>query len=196
VLFGSGRDVGAQIVGFNLPFDLSRLAIDQYNAPGRMRGGFGLKLSMKASRPRVTIKHLSQSAAMISFTGVQDTTADDNGETDDDDGPDRGYFVDVKTLSAALLGPPHNRSLEGLSALLNVPTKKTASEEHGGPLTPEYVRYGMRDVQTTWECFEALAKRFEALRLKDTGLYDLYSEASLGNAYLKTMNVPMARSST
>src|SRR5271170_2149040 len=28
--------------------------------------------------------------------------------------PDRGYFVGVKTLSAALLGPPRNRSLAGL----------------------------------------------------------------------------------
>lgn len=32
VFFGSGHDVGAQIVGFNLPFDLSRLAIDHYGA--------------------------------------------------------------------------------------------------------------------------------------------------------------------
>ena len=47
----------------------------------------------------------------------------------------------------------------------------------------------MRDVQATWECFEALAERFEALGLTDTGLYDLYSEASLGKAYLKTMNI-------
>ena len=73
-----GRDVGAQITGFNLPFDVSRLAIDHYSARGSMRGGFGLKLSEKASRPRVAIKHLSQSAAMIRFTGVQDVNADTN----------------------------------------------------------------------------------------------------------------------
>ncbi len=189
VFFGSGHDVGAQIVGFNLPFDLSRLAIDHYSARGRMRGGFGLKLSPKPSRPRVTIKHLSQRAAMISFTGVQDPDADTDRDDAEEAGPDRGYFVDVKTLSAALLGPPHNRSLAGLSKLLDVPTKKVASDEHGGPLTLEYVRYGMKDVQATWECFDALARRFNALGLTETGLYDLYSEASLGKAYLKTMNV-------
>ena len=105
VFFGSAHDVGAQIVGFNLPFDLSRLAIDHYSARGRMRGGFGLKLSPKPSRPRVTIKHLSQRAAMISFTGVQDPDADTDTDHDDSEetGPDRGYFVDVKTLSAAIL---------------------------------------------------------------------------------------------
>jgi hypothetical protein len=191
VFFGSGRDVGAHIVGFNLPFDLSRLAIDHYSARGSMRGGFGLKLSERTSRPRITIKHLSQRAAMIRFTGVKDAAAKDDDETDDEEsaGPDRGYFVDVKTLSAALLGPPHNRSLAGLTELLDVPTKKVESEEHGGPLTLEYVRYSMRDVQATWECFDVLAKRFQALGLTESGLYDLYSEASLGKAYLRAMNI-------
>jgi hypothetical protein len=45
VLYGSGRDVGAQIVGFNLPFDISRLAIDHDSARRSMRGGFTFKLS-------------------------------------------------------------------------------------------------------------------------------------------------------
>jgi hypothetical protein len=48
---------------------------------------------------------------------------------------------------------------------------------------------GLRDVQTTWECFDELAQRFATFGLEETGLYDLYSEASLGKAYLKTMNV-------
>jgi len=56
-------------------------------------------------------------------------------------------------------------------------------------LTDEYVRYALRDVQTTWECFEKLADRFSTFGLVGTGLYDLYSEASLGKAYLKTMNI-------
>jgi hypothetical protein len=99
---------------------------------------------------------------MMSFTGVRDD--DDEIDSEENSGPDRGYFVGVKTLSAALLGPPRNRSLAGLTKLLDVPTKKVDSEEHGGPLTLEYIRYGMRDVQATWECFDALAKRFEDLR--------------------------------
>ena len=106
-------------------------------------------------------------------------------ETEENDEPDRGYFVDVKTLAAALTSQSH--SLESLSELLNVPTKKAPSEEHGGPLTEEYIRYGLRDVQTTWECFDALAQRFATFGLVETGLYDLYSEASLGKAYLKTV---------
>jgi len=113
VFFGSGRDVGAQIVGFNLPFDLSRLAIDHDSARSAIRGGFTLKLSEKAGRPRVVVRHLSQRAAMIRFAGTRRPARKDELENEDDEGdreegagPDRGYFVDVKTLSAALLGRP------------------------------------------------------------------------------------------
>jgi hypothetical protein len=196
VLYGYGRDVGAQIVGFNLPFDISRLAIDHDSARRSMRGGFSFKLSEKEGRAHVAVKHLSQKAALIRFTGEKPEEAEDDAaeidpntphESEVPADPDRGYFVDVKTLAAALTSSSH--SLASLSELLDVPTKKTDSEEHGGPLTPDYVRYGLRDVQTTWECFDAVARRFASFGLDETGAYDLYSEASLGKAYLKTMKI-------
>ena len=195
VLYGSGRDVGAQIVGFNLPFDISRLAIDHASARRSIRGGFSFQLSGKEGRANVAIKHLSQKAALIRFTGeksekteeVDEIDPDTPHESEEPGDPDRGYFVDVKTLAAALTSSSH--SLASLSELLDVPTKKADSEEHGGPLTPDYVRYGLRDVQTTWECFDALAQRFTSFGLDEAGAYDLYSEASLGKAYLKTMKI-------
>jgi hypothetical protein len=113
--------------------------------------------------------------------------AESPDETEEKIGPDRGYFVDVKTLAAALTSKSH--SLASLSDLLKVPTPKEESDEHGGTLTPEYVRYGLRDVQTTWECFDNLARRFATFQLHETGLYELYSEASLGKAYLRAMGL-------
>jgi hypothetical protein len=50
VLYGSGRDVGAQIVGFNLPFDISRLAIDHDSARRSMRGGFARRARLSGHR--------------------------------------------------------------------------------------------------------------------------------------------------
>ncbi|WP_210484649.1 hypothetical protein [Microvirga antarctica] len=192
VFYQSAFDVGAQIVGFNLPFDLSRLAIRHSSARGSMRGGFSLELA--GSREHIVVKHLSQRAALIRFAGKRltrggkgDFNPDENHEVDREAGPDRGYFVDVKTLAAALTSGSH--SLDSLCRLLEVPTAKEASDDHGGPLTDEYVRYALRDVQTTWECFAKLAKRFSTFGLVGTGLYDLYSEASLGKAYLKTMGI-------
>src|SRR3984885_1293014 len=191
VLFENGFLIGAQIVGFNLPFDLSRLAIGHVNARRSMKSGFSFTLSNDKKWPRVSVRHLSQRASLIHFTGTrganQTNEDDDQFNEDANRDPDRGYFVDVKTVAAALTSESH--SLESLSKLLKVNTPKEPSEDHGEKLKPEYVRYGMRDVQTTWECFEVLSRRFSTLGLTGTGLCDLYSEASLGKAYLKGMGI-------
>jgi hypothetical protein len=193
VFYERGYALGAQIVGFNLPFDLSRLAIRHASARRSMRGGFSLILSEE--RPHVTVKHLSQRAALIRFTGLRPPEKEEDEDidpvaphaTEEETDPDRGYFVDVKTLAAALTSKSH--SLASLSAILAVEHPKIDSDEHGGPLSRDYVRYALRDVQTTWECFDALARRFKTFGLSETGLYDLYSEASLGKAYLKAMKI-------
>lgn len=67
IFFGIGYDLRATIVGFNLPFDISRLAIDHSSARGGMKGGSTFKLSERKDRPRVQIKHLSRRAALIRF---------------------------------------------------------------------------------------------------------------------------------
>ena len=103
-------------------------------------------------------------------------------ETEKKTGPDRGYFVDVKTLAAAPTSRSH--SLASSSELLKVPTQKKESDEHGGALTPDYVRYGLRDVQTTWECFDHLARRFASFRLHETGLYGLKASQEVQRGFL------------
>ena len=174
VLFGWGQEVGALIVGFNLPFDLSRLATGHTYGKGSMKGGFSFTFADK--RPNIRVKHLSQRASFINFAGKGSA----------DVSPDRGFFVDVKTLAASLLGQSH--SLASLSALLKT-TPKSPLDSYEGRLTPEMVAYCLNDVQVTWECFDVLAKRYQALGLSQTGLNELYSEASLGKAYLQAMGV-------
>jgi hypothetical protein len=173
IIYGWGYDVGGLIVGFNLPFDLSRIATGHTYAKGAMKGGFSFTLAN--GRPNVRIKHLSQRAAFIDFAGKDGF----------DQAPDKGFFVDVKTLAAALTSQSH--SLESLTKLLGV-TPKMPLDSYDGPLTPEMVRYGLNDVQATWECFDALAARYHAYDLQ-ADLSDLYSEASLGKAFLAAMNI-------
>lgn len=186
VLYCRAFLIGAEIVGFNLPFDLSRLAIRHVDSRHSMKGGFTFILADDETHPpNISIKHLSARAALIKFVGVRPR----RGSTDSEPsgGTDRGYFVDVKTAASALLSGSH--TLKSLSELLGVPTPKIESEEHGELLTLDYVRYGQRDVQTTWECYDALSRRLDDLRLPGVGLHDLFSEASLGKAYLRTMGV-------
>src|SRR5271166_2628341 len=85
VFYGSGYAVGAQIVGFNLPYDLSRLAIRHASARRSMRGGFSLTLS--EDWPPVAVKHLSQRAALIRFTG---TRPENEPDPDREQGEDPG----------------------------------------------------------------------------------------------------------
>ncbi len=174
VLFKWGHETGGLIVGFNLPFDISRIATGHSYGKGSMKGGFSFELAER--RPNLRVKHLSQRAAFINFAGKHSK----------DFKPDRGFFVDVKTLAAALTGQSH--SLESLTGLLKT-TPKSPLDSYEGPINPEMVAYCLNDVQATWECFAKLADRFEAYGLKRTGLHDLYSEASLGKAYLQAMGV-------
>jgi hypothetical protein len=191
VFFGRGYLIGAQIVGFNLPFDISRLAVRHVNARRSMHGGFSFILIDDDNWPKVTVKHLSQRESFIQFTGTKSKNRfSKKPDAEDDEKPldvDRGYFVDVRTLAAVFTSESH--SLESLSELLKIQHPKLATDRHGEIIDPEYVRYAMRDVQATWECFEILAAKFEGLQLSNAGLYELYSEASLGKAYLKAMGI-------
>lgn len=173
-IFDWGLEVGALIVGFNLPFDISRLATAHSYCKRDMKGGFSFTLAQ--GRPNVRVKHLSQRAAFINF----------GGKDGDDKNPDRGLFVDVKTLAASLTGQSH--TLQSLTELLKT-TPKSPLDSYKGPLTPEMVAYCMNDVQATWECFARLAERYDTFDLSRTGLHDLYSEASLGKAYLQAMGI-------
>ena len=84
----------------------------------------------------------------------------------------------MKTLAATLTSQSH--TLASLAKLLGT-TPKSEVDTFDGPLTPELVRYGMNDVQVTWECFDKLKAQYERFKL-GADLTSLYSEASLGTA--------------
>lgn len=175
------------LVGFNLPFDISRIAINHGAARGSMRGGFTFHLTRYKSDPQIRVKHLSARAALIDFAkpGKQDTPRGMR-KRGMKVHHNRGYFVDVKTLAAALTS--RSFSLDSLCQFLKTPVQKLKTDEHGGPITPDYLEYARTDVQATWECLEELSKRYDAHGL-ETGVHRILSEASIGKAYLKQMQI-------
>lgn len=180
---------GGTIVGFNLPFDISRIAVKHGKARKTMRGGFSFQLSANPRWPRVRVLHKSSKVAFISFSAQsRNRTPESHKKHGLEVPPRRGSFVDVNTMASALLSGSH--SLLTLSRdTLKVEHPKFETEEHGGPLTPDYVRYGMRDVQATWECYEKLTAQLASYQLNTIEPRTLYTEASLGKAYLKQMGV-------
>jgi hypothetical protein len=189
VLFARAYDLRASIVGFNLPFDISRLAFRHGSARGKaMRGGFTFKLSQLWWRPAIQVRHLSARASLIQFTHPP-KRRDPRGQRKRKIAPGsrRGSFIDLKTIAAALYS--RSFSLGSLADFLQTTTRKAESGGHGKQLTIDYVRYLVDDVQATWECYQKLRDKYLQHGLEETPLGKVLSEASLGKAYLKHMGV-------
>jgi hypothetical protein len=174
---------GALIVGFNLPFDISRLAINHNTARAvrrkdgsmdrSMQGGFSFTLSSDPKKGHVRVKHLSRRASFMNFTRPS---------------AERGFFLDIKTLAAALTSQSH--TLDSLAKALKTRTRKAAFTDYGRDIDEEFISYAIDDVQVTRECYELLVEEYKKHGLSDqTPATRIYSEASLGKAYLEAMNV-------
>ena len=185
VFFEIGYDLGAMIVGLNLPFDISRIARGHATAKTpSMRGGFSFELSANPRRARVQVKRLSATAPAIRFAAPEYRPVRRRGNVVPSN---PGYFVDVRALAAALTN--RSFSLKSLAEFLQTQNRKLGSEALFGPLTEDTVRYAVRDTQVTWECYQELRARYLRHGLADTPIYDIHSVASVGKAYLKHMNV-------
>ena len=153
-LYTAGFDARSLIVGFNLPFDLSRLAFSFGNARGRFAGGFSLALwdyvdkdgqrRINKHRPRIAIKHIDSKRGLKGFTGTLDADPDDlipegstTGEPDDSYGF-RGHFLDLRTLAFVLTDRGH--SLDSACKAFAVEQQKLTVERHG-VVTRSYIDY-------------------------------------------------------
>ena len=188
IFFGIGYGYRAAIVGFNLPFDLSRIAIRQGSAKGRMRGGFSFALSHDKRPPHVQVKHHSSKAAFIQFTApFKGRTNRSLQKRNRKEPVQRGHFLDVKTLAFALFAKPF--SLASLCDMLDVASSKQEFDGFAGPISDDMIAYAVRDTQATWECYEKLIAKYRALGLRQTLPEKIYSEASVGKGYLKEMAI-------
>ena len=105
-------DARALVVGFNLPFDLSRLAIDVGAAREPQAGGFSFALWSYGAdgherpnphKPRLVIKQIDSKRALMHFTKPL-RPAPTNRDF-------RGHFLDLRALAYALTSIGY--SLEG-----------------------------------------------------------------------------------
>lgn len=189
------------IVGFNLPFDLSRLGFDVAPARREFGGGFSLGLwsyndkngqeSSDPNRPRITIKHIDSKRSLMSFTGRKETDQDDRIPEGSPDGKPqegykfRGHFLDLKTLAFALTDRGH--SLKSACEAFGVERGKMHASEHG-KVTEEYIEYNRRDVEATAQLAEKLFEEYDRhpIALQET---KAFSPASIGKAYLRAMGI-------
>ncbi len=203
--YAAGYDGRGLIVGFNLPFDLSRLAVDFGDARSRsdrrFAGGFSLVMwdyadvegarHERRQRPRIAIKHIDSKRALKGFTGTLDADPVDlipeGSETGDpeDDYKFRGHFLDLRTLAFVLTDRGH--SLDSASKAFGVEQGKGTVDRHG-VVTPAYIDYNRQDVAATAELSFKLLDEYDRfdVELQET---QAYSPASLGKAHLRKMGI-------
>ena len=158
----------AAIIGFNLPFDFSRIATQWHISNGKWRNGFTLDFS--SSQVSLKVKHLSARKSLFQWSSKKLC---------------RARIIDVMTLGAAMLGRSH--SLKSLAQTLNTSSQKREAE-HGLQLSNDYLDYLVADVLTTQECYEKLRDEYNSYGLS-TPIDKIYSEASLGKAYLREFGI-------
>ncbi|RWH30889.1 DNA polymerase domain-containing protein, partial [Mesorhizobium sp.] len=189
VMVKRAYELRASIIGFNLPFDISRVAARYNSARGKaMKGGFTFQLCDAADSPYVQIKHLSARAALIQFAQPkQNQLTRSQRRKGIATRQRRGTFIDLKTLAAALFS--RSFSLASLANFLKTPSRKMETAGHGQKLTAAYLDYAVQDTQVTWECYAALKQKFDEHGLTNASPGKILSEASMGKAYLKSMGI-------
>ena len=179
----------ATVVGFNLPFDLSRLAAGWGETRARgFEGGFSLKSVMwmdehgvereSRFRPRLLVRSLDSKRSRLALGNARP------GSDPDAESRGRGAFLDLRTLSYALSGKPH--TLE--SACEAFGTGYLKREVELGRVSAELVDYCREDVAATAGLYRALANEFERWRLK-LAPTRTYSPASLAKATLREAGI-------
>ena len=178
--------LGTLCVGFNLPFDLSRIAIRAGSGRGENRRKFRFKLTRRVDRPHIRIEAISGRAAFITFAPMMKLKDWEHPFFD-------GRFLDLSTLSTALTGEKY--TLARAAIIFKTEHRKTKTESRG-VITPETLDYGRNDTLVTWELFEKLTAEYlkypfatlEHERRRPAGTVpftEIYSTASIAKALLR-----------
>lgn len=163
-------------IGFNLAFDLSRIAKSSGVSREKNRGGFTFTISNNPFKPPIVIKKLGD-AYNFKFT----TTKQNKGES-----YFPGYFLDVQRLAEVLLDSKHI-SLEKAGKKLNTPIQKMKGVKHG-KVTEKYIDYLVKDVETTYEVYKALIKELDVYQI-NIPITKILSAASIGKYALEQLGV-------
>jgi hypothetical protein len=181
------------LVGFNLLFDLGRLAVYWGEAEGRFRGGYSLafegsydangKWQDRRYRPRVRARSLDPRRTLFEWAH----------KTRNDPDVERGFgrFVDLRTLAFAVTDRSH--TLETACAAFGDPyEKRDVDYSHLSTTLLDYALDDVRHTATLYRSCLAELARHDQVRLEPQRLY---SPASVGTRYLEAFGLrrPLAK---
>jgi hypothetical protein len=196
VLWPIAYEARALVCGFNLPFDLSRLAVGWHR---NRRGGFSLRIWESLDnegrawahkwRPELSIKALDSKRNFSGFTTPRHLDPENRLLGG---GAFRGRFLDLRTFAYALTD--RSFSLRAAAVAFGLEVTKDEVEEHG-VLTPEYIDYNRQDVRVTWALYRELMTEWRRHPIP-LAPEQAYSPAAVSKSYLRLAGVtpPIERS--
>ena len=170
------------IVGHNLAFDISRIAMSWTNAADAFRGGFSFKLcdcpNVKhcGFHPSMRVKKLGPGKHRFKMAAASNPVT----------GQKYGHnvrFLDTMTFGRAMLNT--GRSLREMGEKFRASViKENWENTHGGEITQAYLSYCLRDVAATWSLYCAERDYYRSFNLRRKP-WNIFSSASLGKAHLQ-----------
>jgi len=181
VFYKLAYDADALVCGFNLPFDLTRLAVGARKA--RRNTAWSLIMSQYKDaktgrllenrfRSRIIITPKDSKAAFITFAGRREGRRK------------QGRFLDLRTLAWALRNESY--SLDGACKAFHVPGK--LDHTPSGRVTSEEIDYCRQDVRASVALLNAELAEFISHPI-DLLPERAMSSASIGKSYLSSMGV-------
>ncbi|MFI5417723.1 MAG: hypothetical protein ACHQ2Y_02330 [Candidatus Lutacidiplasmatales archaeon] len=173
-------DSRAVVVGFNLPFDLARVAVD-WEPKRKVRRATAWSLlpiprtnPKFAFVPRIRVERVHSAMSFISFTGTKGKFRNY-----------RGSFVDCRTFVRALTGESH--SLKSAGEAFGCIRKKT-EQDYRGKVNRRFLDYGLNDVELTAELYFRCRERYAEFGLEKHPSR-LYSSATLAKELWKLRGI-------
>jgi hypothetical protein len=173
---------GDLIVGFNLPFDLSRLAVKFEKGK---KGGWSLAITLRKGRrsgkeevdierPRIVITSMNSKSAFFKLSS----------KWRPEEWRNEPRFLDLRTLTFALRNVAYGLS----SACDAFKVQGKMSHTPTGKITPKEISYCREDVAATGRLLNAAKQEFD-LHPIELRPDQAYSPASIAKAYLDAMKI-------
>jgi hypothetical protein len=173
----------AKCVGFDLPYELSRLAAS-WGTARKIQDAFSIKLVEDRPRlPAIKIKSINSDAAFIQFATPLRTKSEKKQIPTHK--VYRGYFLDLKTLGYAM----SNKSFDGISNVAKTFGVETHLQNKKG-ITEDAIRNNVEKTLTVRSLYCKIISVLEdTFLVKPNDSNKLYSPASIGKLYSEKLNI-------
>ena len=176
-------DLQTLCIGFNLPFDITRIALRATAGKNANQGGFSLVMSESKQYPRLIINHVSSVLSFINWGSTVDPQK--KYRLKYNEAYFKGHFLDLRMSVHALTDEKH--TLESACKAYDTEFKKQTTEGYG-KVTAEHIDYCIADVNATYSLYNKVRQEFETYKL-DIPITKAYTPASIGKEFLKKIGV-------